>query len=491
VPDHNLPVNAAFALKVLLAGLAGLTVAGCATVPNAGPAATPRAAQSMAASASLPGTDAPWPDDAWWTAYQDQQLSGLIEEGLRNAPDMAVAVARFRRANADARAAAGALLPTLDASAQATVDKQSTNNGFPKAFVPRGWQDRGQAAVDLDFDIDLWGRNRAALAAATSEAKAAAIDARQARLSLSTGIATAYADFIALGARRTIAEKAVAVRAATLGLVRDRVTNGLDTRGTLRQAEANDASARATLAASEEALALTRNRLAALVGAGPDRGISLAVPDTAALMPRLLPADVTTDLISRRPDIAAARARLDAAASRVKVAHAGFFPSVRLNALIGVQALGLDNLASGDSTFGSAGPSISLPIFRGGAILAKYRAARAGIDEAVAFYDRTVIDAYRDVADAVTSQSRLGEQVAQARRALDASEEAYRIARLRYTGGLSTYLDVLVIEERLLQARQAHADISARMLTLDIALVRALGGGFTASQISTKDTPDG
>ncbi len=454
----------------------------CAAVPDLGPKPLTRAPDSVASARSLTTEGAgQWPGGRWWTDYQDPQLTALIEEALQGSPDMAAASARFRRATALAQQAGAALAPQLDAQGQATFDKQSYNNGFPRDFVPKGWLDRGSLTLNGQFDIDLWGRNRAALAAATSEARAAQIDAQQAQLMLTTAIASAYADLARLFVARDLQQNALDIRAATGKLVDDRVRSGLDTRGDLRQAQSGLSAARADLSAADEAIGLRRNQIAALMGEGPDRGLSLARPALGRLAARGLPAGVTTDLVGRRPDVAAALARTQAAASRIKVARADFFPAISLGALVGVQSLGLENLLKTGSTYGSVGPAVSLPIFHGGALRGQYRGVRAIYDEAVADYDRIVVDAYREVADAVTSQTMLGARRVDTRAALAASEEAYAIARKRYEGGLSTYLDVLIVEERLLAVRRAAADLDMRAFTLDIALIRALGGGFAVA----------
>ncbi|KKC23816.1 TolC family protein, partial [Sphingomonas sp. SRS2] len=202
-----------------------------------------------------------------------------------------------------------------------------------------------------------------------------------------------------------------------------------------------------------------------------------------------LPAHLTTDLVGRRPDIAAARARAGAASSRIKVARTDFYPAISLGAIIGVQSLGLGNLTDRQSIYGNAGPAISLPIFHGGALRGRYRQARATYDEAVASYDKTVLTAYREVADAITGRRAVAGRLVQLRQALADSEEAHAIARTRYEGGLSTYLDVLTAEERLLQIRLAVAGLDARAFALDIALVRALGGGFATADTSTPKDP--
>jgi len=471
---------------------ASTALAACAA-PDLGPKPAMRAPSSVASEQSFAGIQpGAWPTDRWWSSYGDPQLDALIDEGLKGSPDVAVAAARLRQAQGMAEQAGAAALPQIDAGGRAEETKQSYNNGFPRQFLPQGWNDTGQASLSLSFDLDIWGRNRAALAAATSERDAARVEMDQARLMLTTAIASAYADLARLYAERDVLQSALTLRTATQKLVSDRVQSGLDTRGELRQADAGIPTARVDLSTTDEAIALSRHQIAALIGAGPDRGQTITRPAASVLAARGLPADVTTNLVGRRPDVIAARARTEAAASRIKVARADFYPAISLNGLIGLQSLGLSNLFKSGSTYGNVGPAISLPIFHGGALRGQYRGARGTYDEAVANYDKTVLGAYREVADAVTSQQLLSTRRADAGLALSASEEAYDIATKRYHGGLSTYLDVLTAEERVLQTRRIAADLNARALMLDIALVRALGGGFTApSDHLAKDMPHG
>lgn len=467
----------------------------CAAVPNLGPAPQIATPQHFAATLSLSGQDTgTWPGSDWWVKYGDAQLNGLIAEAVADSPDLAVATARVRQAEAIAQEAGAARWPTLDASASAGEVKQSYNNGVPPAFVPHGWNDTGRAAVQLGFDPDLWGRNRAAYAAARSDAAAARLDRAQAALTLSTGIADAYADLARLYAERAVQVAALDVREQTVRLTASRVATGLDTQAELKQAQSAVPTARGDIAATDETIALTRNRIAALLGKGPDRGLAIA-PPVAVVGSRPLPADITTDLIGRRPDVVAARTRVEAEAARIKVARAAFYPSINISALFGFQALGLGDLFKSGSTMGSVGPAVSLPIFHGGALSGQYRAARGRFDEAVASYDRTVTDAYHAAADAVTSRRALVTRLGEAQQALNEAERAYAIAQQRYEGGLSRFLDVLSAQDRVLQARRSVADLNARSFTLDIALVRALGGGFrgetdSASRLS-KDVSHG
>jgi NodT family efflux transporter outer membrane factor (OMF) lipoprotein len=466
-----------FRMAALLAVLAAL--AGCAAMPELGSRPEMRAAASLgSSSAATNGPAAAWPGETWWQGYGDAQLSALIEEALAGSPTLAMADARARKAAAFAQSASAAQLPTLSAGGNVAALKQSYNNGIPPQFVPKGYNDIGRAALDLSYEIDFFGRNRAALRAATSEREAAAIEARAARLGIATSVAAAYADLARLAAQREVELAALHQREEVAALVARRVASGLDTRGELRQAESAVPLARADLAATDEGIALTRNRIAALLGAGPDRGAGIALPSATALPSAGLPATLALDLVGRRADIASARLRAEAAAARITEARAGFYPNVNLVGFLGFQSLGLGNLTTSGSDIGQTGAAISLPIFSGGRITGTYRAARADYDEAVAQYNQTLVRALNEVADAAASQRALATRQAEARAARAAAEEAYAIARRRYEGGLSPYLAVLSAEDALLRTRQLVAALDARAMTLNVDLIRALGGGY-------------
>jgi NodT family efflux transporter outer membrane factor (OMF) lipoprotein len=460
--------------------MACLLLGACSVPPPM--AATPalRPADTIAA-ASLNGPDAAaWPGENWWAEYGDAQLSALIEEAIKGSPDLAQASARLRMAEGYARSAHAALLPTASASGNVSELRESYNQGIPPAFVPHGWNDTGAAQGNIAFDLDLFGRNHAALRAATSERVAAAIEARAARLTLATQVAAAYADLGRQAALRDVALQAVKVREETAALVARRVTNGLDTRAEQRQAEADVPVARANLAAADQALTLTRNRLAALLGAGPDRGASIIPPAAAQFQIIPLPPRLALDLVGRRADIAAARARAEAAAARVGVARAAYFPDINLIGFFGAQSLGLASLTATGSEAGQAQAAISLPLFSGGRLAGDYRTARGSYDQAVARYDDTLVQAVRDVADAAAGQTALAVELSAAHEAVARSEEAFDLAKRRYAGGLAGYLTVLSAEDALLRNRQLLADCQGRVLLVRVDLVRALGGGFHA-----------
>jgi NodT family efflux transporter outer membrane factor (OMF) lipoprotein len=465
--------------RALLALSVSSALAACAGSPQ--PVAEAKAPGAYQTSQSFSAAATNWPSQSWWTAYGDTQLNTLIDEALANSPSMTQAAARLRKAEAVAGQVRAAGRPSLSLDAGVQESKQSYNVGIPPEFVPQGWNDYGQVKLDFNWELDFWGKNRAAVAAATSETRAATADAAEARLVLSTSVASAYADLAALFADRDVADRALALRGETADLTQHRVDNGLDTQAELNLAKAGPPAARADLKALDEQIALTRNRIAALLGAGPDRGLSIQRPAAPYLAAFGLPENLAADLIGRRPDIVAARWRAEASRKRIGEAKAAFYPNINLAAFVGYQSLLVDKLFDGGSDYGAAGPALSLPIFEGGRLGANQRGVEADRDNAVATYNATVIQAFRDVADAAASQRALAGRLADSRAALDASEAAYRVTRLRYEGALAPYQSVLLAEQQVLAQRRAVADLQSRGLSLDIALVRALGGGFTGA----------
>jgi NodT family efflux transporter outer membrane factor (OMF) lipoprotein len=456
--------------------LAALAAASCASAPHLGP--KPRIAV-VADQKVFAGPAAAWPQPDWWRVYADPQLDALIAEGLAGAPSIAVAQARLRRAEALAMRAHAAELPAIQADGTVSESKPSERTGLPVPPALRGWNDSAATRLDFSWELDFWGRTRAAVAAATSEAAAARADVAAARLVISTSIAAAYADLARLTADREVLAASLQVRQATLALVRRRVANGYDSNAELRQAEAGPPAARADLLAADEQIALARLRLATLTGAPPDRAAAIAGPAAAAPQALGLPREIPASLIGRRPDLAAARWRAEAASDAIDEAHAAFYPSVNLVGLIGLQSLGAGNLFKAGGDLGSAGAAIDLPIFDGGRRKAGYRVARADYDAAVAAYDGALDAALEEVADAITSQRALEGRLAESRAALVASQEGWRLAQRRYAAGAADYQAVLLAEDRMLANRRVVAALEARRFVLDVALVRALGGGWS------------
>jgi NodT family efflux transporter outer membrane factor (OMF) lipoprotein len=461
--------------------LACLLLSGCAPLPEPGAQPEIKTADHyvsphrLSSQITQPGE---WPRDPWWQDYADPQLNQLMSEALLDAPDLATAQARLQQAKASARQAGAPLLPELSAQGSVGVQKVSYNNGTPAEFTPQNWNDVGRVGLDFSYELDFWGKNRAQLNAALSEEHAASADAAQARLLLTTNLAASYAELARLYANLDSAKAAVEIRRQTATLFAKRQANGLETLGSLRQVESRLASAEGEQIAIEESIALQEHQLAALMGAGPDRGAKIQRPNIQLSTQPSLPQQLAFDLLGRRPDVVAARWRVEAASGRIDVAKAQFYPNVNLSAFLGFQSLGLDNLTRSGSDIGNVGPAISLPLFNGGRLKGQYQGTEASYAQAVASYDATVTEAYHQTADTLVSLGALQQRLLKSRQAVQAASDAHQIARNRYQGGLATYLDVLSAEDGLLSSQRELANLQTRLFSLHVALVRALGGGY-------------
>jgi len=455
-------------------------VAGCAALPGERPLSQPTPPQAYASAVAVSAAEADWPSDHWWLTYDDRQLSALIEEGLKGSPDLRMAQARFAAAKAIAEQTMSRERPTLDGQGQFGATKLSERYIYPAFATPNGWKDYSQVNLNLNWDLDFWGRNRAASKAAQLDAAARAGEQADARLALSTAIASAYGDLARLYAERDASADALEVRRKTTDLIHDRLLRGLETDGAFSRALSSQATAEADLADVNEEIALRRNQIAALMGAGPDRGLTIRRPPALNGRTFGLPKNLPLALIARRPDVLASRRRVEAAASRVGAARASFFPDINLSPSIGLQALGIGNLVRSGSDFGSVGPAVDLPIFEGGRLRGQLRQAEAEYDLAVSQYDGALTEALREVADAAASERALSERLSQSALAEAYAQEAFISATNRYRGGLATYLDVLTAEDALITSRRTVASLRTRGFSLDISLTRALGGGFTS-----------
>lgn len=462
--------------------------AGCAQIPALDKSVEAKPVEQLRSNASFTAPAAAWPANGWWRTYGDPQLDALIEEALRGSPNLAVAQARLRQAGAMTQTAGAPLMPEVIGTAAFNEAKQSYNYLMPRQAVPNGWNDYGQATLNLSWELDFWGKNGSAMAAALSEQKAAQADVAQTRLILSTSVASAYAELVHLFTVRDTAEAALAIRTKTVELFLQRHEFGLENLASVRQVEARQAAAEAELRSVDERIALQRNGIAALLGAGPDRGLAVTRPTVRFAGNKGLPPKLALELLGRRPDIVASRLRTEAAAKRIDQQKAGFYPSVNLLAFVGVQSLGIDKLTKSGSDIGGVGPAMSLPIFNTERLQGQLRGAQAEYDAAVSTYNATLTNALREVADAAQSRKSLDGELSASRAAVTAAAEAHSMVSKRYQGELATYFDVLSAEDQLISAERGLADVETRAMVLDVALVRTLGGGFQSAD-KTSNTP--
>lgn len=477
-------------LVAAIAACSGLGLAACAPDLGTKPSIMPTA--ELAAQKSLAAPERAWPEQTWWQVYKDAQLDALIARALRDSPDLDIAAARIRRADALVGETTGGLFPTLTGSGSYRVTRQSLTQGFPQqfqSFLPRRWRPQVRAGVDLDWQLDFFGEKREDRLAAIAASDAARAQAASARLQLSTSVAAAYADLAGLMARRAIALENRRLRGETFDLVKLRVEQGLENQGASSRSEAEQGLADLTLAGFDRDITLARHRIAALLGAGPDETLELTPTPDLALPTFGAPADLAANLLGRRPDLTAARLNVEAAARRINVARAGYYPNIRLSGSIGYLAQPPSQLDTLRSQTGSFGPAISLPIFNRSELNADYRRSHADYEEAVGRYDSALIQALRETAGVIAEIKALDTQLRFARQAEAAGRKAYDLAFLRYRGGLSTFIDVLTAEDTLVDLRREVSELTTQAFGLDVALVRALGGGYVAA--TNKDEIDG
>lgn len=412
----------------------------------------------------------------WWQAFGDPALDRLVDKALADSPSLQVAAARVVRAGAAIDNARAAERPSAQLSADTTRQRYTENGLIPP---PLAGTTRTNATLQagLSWELDFFGRHRAALEAALGAERAARADAEAARLMLATNVVRSYVGLARAFALRDVAERALAQRDETLKLVRQRVDAGLDTTVELRQGEGALPEARVQIAQLDEQIALARNQLAALT-AQPAQALATLQPTLAPVQLAAVPEQLGVDLLGRRPDIAAARWRVEAATQDVAVARTEFYPNVNLTAFAGFSALGLGNLIEAGSRQYGAGPAIRLPIFDAGRLRANLRGRSADLDAAVQSYNGAVIDAVREVADQVASLQAIERQQQQQVEAQAAAESAYDLALQRYRAGLGTFLVVLNAESNVLAQRRIAAELKARALDSQALLMRGLGGGW-------------
>lgn len=476
-PFRLLPRHAARITSLL----AALLLAACASTGGLHTHAVAIDPQNVRAARSLSATplsSAAWPRTAWWHRYGDAQLDHLIANALKGQPGLSIATARMHRAQALAQIAAASLSPQVGAEATSMRQRFSAHAMIPKPLAGT-WNSTNQATLGAHYDLDLWGGDRATLQAAVDRAHAAEVDLHAAQLMLTTALTRVYLRLDSAYAQLTLAENTLHQREQILMLTRQRVAAQIDSALELTQAEAALPVSREHIAAIHGSIALLDNQLAALQGKGPDAGLRIERPRLAPAHTASVPSDVPATLIGRRPDVVAARWRVEAAAHDIDAARARFYPNISLNTFVGLQSLGFDKFLSAGSRVAGIGPAISLPIFDGGRLRGNLAAHQAGYDAAVERYNATVIAAVHDVVDQLVALRWLADQSREQDRALVLSRRAYALADTRYRSGIANYLQVLAAETSVLTQRRLAIATAARRRELQLNLIRALGGGYS------------
>ena len=451
--------------------LVGLT--GCSMAPDYRPPATPvpRDFKELEGwTAATPMDQAP--RGQWWEAFGDPVLNDLEARAEQASPTLAAALARYDQAKAAAGIERADLFPQVKAGGDASRQRLSGNRFGGNGVAPV--YDDFSVGATLDYELDLWGRVRNSVKAARADAQASEADLASARLSLQAAVADAYARLRGLDAEAELLRQTVDAFGKAYRLTTTRHDGGIASGIDVNRAKTVLDNAQAQISAVANERAATEHEIAALVGAiASDFSIPVRVQPLRA--PEL-PVGAPSQLLQRRPDIAAAERRIFAANARIGVARAAFFPTLTLGLSGGYQA-SHGELFSKPSSFWGLGPaSAVLALFDGGRRRAGVRMSRAEYEEMTAGYRETVLGAFRQVEDALAANRHLADQAVSQRGAATAAGRTSELALTRYRDGASDYLEVVTAQTDALEAQRALLAVQTQRMRASVALVKALGG---------------
>jgi multidrug efflux system outer membrane protein len=414
----------------------------------------------------------------WWSIYADPQLDALVEEAYRTNDDLVLAAARVDEARAVLGEANSFLWPTLDAEASGARSRisQRTATAFPG--IPRQFNDY-RATLNLSYELDLFGRLRAGVAAARAELQSSEASREAVRLALASQVAKSYYAMQALDRQVALTRETVKLREDALELQRKRFRGGVLSEFELRQLEAETATVRAQLPPLEQARETEEAALAVLLGRTPAEvtqgTIKVAAPKDTMTAP-VLPEGLPSELLLRRPDLVAAERQLAATHAQIAVARAEMFPSISLTGSLGRESAQLSNLFTGPAGIANIALGLAQPIFAGGRLEARTQQAQARERQALAQYQQAIRNAFGEVRTALAVQRRSRESFDAQTAREQALTDTARLARLRYENGVASQLDVIDAERNLLAARVARIDALRQHRQAIADLFRALGG---------------
>jgi outer membrane protein, multidrug efflux system len=423
---------------------------------------------------------------AWWELFQDPGLNELESKVNDANQDLKAAFARLQQARAATRIVRADLFPTLNIGASASRGRTSVNSPrFPTGAQPL--VNNFDLDADLSYEIDLWGRVRNAVAAAKSSQQASAGDLAALNLAVHAELASDYFALRSADAQQMLLDHTVDDYAKALQLTQNLYIGGAAASADVAQAQAQLEVARTQSADTALLRAQSEHAIATLVGESASVFHIEPAPFPQALEPPLVDNGLPSELLERRPDVAAAERRVAAANSQIGVARAAYFPVFSLSAAAGFDSSRASNWISAPSRLWSVGPSGLLTVFDAGRHKAQNDQARAVYEEVVANYRNSVLVAYQEVEDSLAALSHLRQESISEAAAVDATAKALQQAQYRYKAGLVTYLEVSTTENAALQAQLADVNIQLRRMNATVLLVKALGGGWHRNETAFEE----
>jgi outer membrane protein, multidrug efflux system len=413
-----------------------------------------------------------WPAAAWWRGFGSVDLDDLIAQAQRANDDLRAAIARVHQADAQRRIAGAPLLPAVNLEANATRARApvpgeqvfTTGNDF-------------NPLLSASYELDFWGKNRAALASATASARASRYDRETVELGVLAGVAGTYFQALETRDRLAIADANLGNATRVLNGLRLQERAGIATALDVAQQETVVATVNASIPPLQEQLRQSIDALAILIGSTPE-DVDVTHGSLDELSEPLVRPGLPSELLARRPDVAEAEAQLVAANANIAAARAAFFPSISLTASGGYESAALAGMLTPANRVWSLGAAATQPIFQGGALVGQYQLAKGHYEELLADYHKAVISALANVEDALVAVRQTREQVVRQQQATLTAQRAYEFARAQMRAGTINVLTLLNTETALFSARDALAQAKYAHLQALVTLYQALGGGW-------------
>jgi NodT family efflux transporter outer membrane factor (OMF) lipoprotein len=476
--------NAVLTAVGMAALLTGCTVGPKYSKPDV-PAAPVYSEQPPASFKERDGWQAAHPKDAqvrgkWWELFGDPQLNALEEQVPLANQTLQVAEANFRQARAAIQINRAALYPVITTNPSITYNRLSTNN--PTRLSGTGFQyGNFQLPITASWDVDFWGRIRRTIANAKEQFQASAADLENTKLQLQSELAVAYFEAHSLDADKQLLDDTVVAYERALELTKNRYEGGVASKAEVAQAQTQLKQTQAQDIDVSVARAQYEHAIAVLLGKVPEE-FKLAVKPLEQEPPKI-PTGVPSQLLERRPDIAAAERQMAAANEQIGIAKAAFWPDLLITATGGLQSGSIVDWFAWPSRFWSVGPSVTQVIFDAGRRRAQVQSAVAAYDATVANYRQTALTAFREVEDNLSTMRILEEESAMQQEATSAAENSLELSMNRYKGGLVTYLDVITAQSIALTNERTDVDILRRRMDASVLLIKALGGGWNVSKL--------
>lgn len=403
----------------------------------------------------------------WWTLYKDAELNALIEKALLHNQDLSAAGSRVDQARAAVGQVRAGLFPQLNLAGSAQRQKSAFTSGQASDYV--------NLPAQLSFEIDLWGKLRKSSRAARADADAQSDLYAAAELSLSAQVAEALFALRASKQEERIVADSIVTRREARELAQARLDIGDAAEIDVARANTELATVEADLAAVQQRSSQLQNALAVLVGSvAPE----FEAKDNDLPQAIVLPSDIPSSVLSNRPDVAAAEKSLAAAADRIGVARANFYPSLSLNGSAGWESFDFGSVVNRANETWSLGPQLYLPLFQGGRNKARLARATAVFDEQTAVFKQQVLEAIEETQNAFSTDRFLSQRLTATERAAESAQNAVALSKTRYDNGFVSYLEVVDSQRTALTAERQRVQLQFLKLANSISLIKALGGGW-------------